>query len=422
MAKLKTDSPLSRRIVRAFIDFLDSVEPSPGVDVEGLEITRECLTEAFQLDITCANDYMKPGLLIDFFRSLENNENEKIKADSSHGATPVDAPVLSNDRSAADASHSEPIQGDDWTQPFCPMGVSKDELFGQFFAALEKIHFFKATPDGNDDPVQVDKATRLFHDALNEMQKAGCQSYNRNSLAETLKSQGNQAMQAKSYADAIELYSCAISLFENNAVYYCNRAAAYTQIQKYAEAIRDCLKSIEIDPNYSKAYSRLGLAYYAQGNYRDAIDKGFRKALQLDPQNEKVKENIQVSEQKLKEEQQRFRWDQNMNFSSHDSHEFNTQIPTPQSMPFNMNAVPADIANMFMNMASQYTGGNTGEERRGEDGNVNRSDETEIRLGENMPPGLQGALNSVMGMFSGGTAQRESSQGTNTANERSPTN
>lgn len=55
------------------------------------------------------------------------------------------------------------------------------------------------------------------------------------------------------------------------------RAAAYTQIHKYTEAIRDCLKSIEIDPNYSKAYSRLGLAYYAQGNYRDAIEKGFTK-------------------------------------------------------------------------------------------------------------------------------------------------
>lgn len=55
------------------------------------------------------------------------------------------------------------------------------------------------------------------------------------------------------------------------------RAAAYTQIHHYAEAVRDCLKSIDIDPNYSKAYSRLGLAYYAQGNYNDAIEKGFKK-------------------------------------------------------------------------------------------------------------------------------------------------
>ena len=55
------------------------------------------------------------------------------------------------------------------------------------------------------------------------------------------------------------------------------RAAAYTQINHYAEAIRDCLKSIEINPSYSKAYSRLGFAYYAQGNYRDAVNKGFMK-------------------------------------------------------------------------------------------------------------------------------------------------
>lgn len=45
-------------------------------------------------------------------------------------------------------------------------GASKDELFGQFFAALEKIHFFRTMPDGSDDPVRIEKATRLFHDAL----------------------------------------------------------------------------------------------------------------------------------------------------------------------------------------------------------------------------------------------------------------
>ena len=46
-------------------------------------------------------------------------------------------------------------------------GVSKDELFGQFFAALEKFHYFRTMPDGNDDPSQVDKASRIFHDAIN---------------------------------------------------------------------------------------------------------------------------------------------------------------------------------------------------------------------------------------------------------------
>ena len=44
-------------------------------------------------------------------------------------------------------------------------GVSDDELFGNFFSALEKIHYFKPASDGRDDEVQLDRATRLFHNA-----------------------------------------------------------------------------------------------------------------------------------------------------------------------------------------------------------------------------------------------------------------
>ncbi|KDP32796.1 hypothetical protein JCGZ_12088 [Jatropha curcas] len=433
MANLKTDSPLSLRIVRAFLDFLNSVEPAPGVDLEGLEVARECLTEVFKLDSTSTSDCIKPGLLVDLFRSLEVNEDQNIKSNLSHGAAPVDASSSSHvQNSAVDAHRVEASRtlGDDWTEPSYATGISKDELFGQFFAALEKIHFFKSTLDGNDDPVQLDKATRLFHDALNEMEKAGCQSYNRNSLAETFKSQGNMAMQSKMYSNAIELYSCAISLSENNSIYYCNRAAAFTQIHKYAEAIRDCLKSIEIDPNYSKAYSRLGLAYYAQGNYRDAIDKGFSKALQLDPHNESVKENIQVAAQKLKEKQQRTGRDQNTNLSTRDGQEFNSQFPPFPSMPFNTNAIPVNFTNILRDMAAQVYPGGHPQDRQGEDRNSNEADEPEIslggninlNLGENIPEELRGALRSMMEMVSGAApapASHGNPQDTNTTNGRS---
>ena len=37
------------------------------------------------------------------------------------------------------------------------------------------------------------------------------------------------------------------------------RAAAYTHLKEYKKAIIDCEKSVSIDPNYSKAYSRLGI-------------------------------------------------------------------------------------------------------------------------------------------------------------------
>lgn len=45
-------------------------------------------------------------------------------------------------------------------------GISKDEIFGQFFGALEKAHFFKTLPDGTDDEDQLDRATRTFHSAI----------------------------------------------------------------------------------------------------------------------------------------------------------------------------------------------------------------------------------------------------------------
>lgn len=412
MVQLKTDSPLSRRIARAFIDFLNSVEAAPGVDLEGLEVAKECVSDAFKLDSpTIDDDRLEPGLLIDLFRSLEAKGLQKNKSDPSSGAAPVDAPTSSNNN----------INND---------GLSRDELFGQFFAALEKMHFFRTTPDGNEDPAQLDRATRLFHDALNEMEKNGCQTYDRNSLAEALKSQGNRAVQCKLYSDAIELYSCAISLCENNAVYYCNRAAAYTQIHKYTEAIRDCLKSAEIDPGYSKAYSRLGLAYYAQGNYRDAIDKGFKKAMQLDPSNETVKENIRVAEQKLKEQQQRTEQGQNSSSSNRDNYESSNQSTggsRSHSMPmqFDINGVPVDFSSMLRNMTAHM--GEQSQDRQGQDGSANGSDEPEIRIGgnigvnmtENMPDELRGAFRSMMEMFSGAASHGNAQDA---MNGRSPTN
>ncbi|TYI82868.1 hypothetical protein E1A91_D05G251500v1 [Gossypium mustelinum] len=418
MGKLKSDSPLSRRIVRSFLDFLDSVEPAPGVDLEGLEVARECLVEVFKLDSASIN-YVKPDLLIDIFSSLDESEDKKIKSDLSHRGT-------SDNATASLSAHDI---GDNWTKESQSTGVSKDELFGQFFAAIEKIHFLRAMPDGNDDPAQLDKATRLFEDAVNEMERSGCQAFDRKNLAETFKCQGNRTMQSKQYSDAIELYSIAVSLCDDNAVYYCNRAAAYTQIQKYNEAIRDCHKSIEIDPNYSKAYSRLGLAYYAQGNYADAIEKGFKKALQLDPNNQSVKENIQVAEQKLNDEQQRAEWDQGAS-SSQNNQGSNNQSSgsrshggsSPFRMPFDASSLPTEIASMLMNMASSAYQGQPSQNRQGEDDNINGSEEPGIRVGGNInlnfgeqmpiPEELTGAFRSVMEMFSG-TPPHGNNQDTN---------
>ncbi|KAG0481107.1 hypothetical protein HPP92_011965 [Vanilla planifolia] len=65
--------------------------------------------------------------------------------------------------------------------------------------------------------------------------------------------------------------------------------------------LKIALKSIEIDPGYSKAYSRLGLAYYNQGNYSETLDKGFLRALQLNPDSKSIKESVKAAQRMLVE-------------------------------------------------------------------------------------------------------------------------
>ncbi|KAJ3050882.1 hypothetical protein HK097_008147, partial [Rhizophlyctis rosea] len=80
----------------------------------------------------------------------------------------------------------------------------------------------------------------------------------RKAKAEELKGQGNKAIGAKKYADAVKLYSQAIELDPENPLYYGNRAAAYSQTGEHQKAVDDGLKSVTLDPNYGKGYSRLG--------------------------------------------------------------------------------------------------------------------------------------------------------------------
>lgn len=50
----------------------------------------------------------------------------------------------------------------------------------------------------------------------------------------------------------------AINYNSRNAVYYCNRAAAYSRLENHEQALADSKKAVKLDPNYGKAYGRLG--------------------------------------------------------------------------------------------------------------------------------------------------------------------
>ncbi|KAI9325075.1 hypothetical protein BDR26DRAFT_880001 [Obelidium mucronatum] len=118
--------------------------------------------------------------------------------------------------------------------------------------------------------------------------------------AEAAKAVGNKLMAEKKYQAAIAKYTEAIELDGSNAVYYANRAAAYSQDGDHANAVEDSKRAIEADPDYSKAYSRMGHAYFCLGNYTDAIE-AYEMGLKLDPTNAAMKQSLASAKGKVGE-------------------------------------------------------------------------------------------------------------------------
>lgn len=102
--------------------------------------------------------------------------------------------------------------------------------------------------------------------------------------AEQFKASGNVHLAAKRALEAATDYTKAIELDPENAVYYCNRAAALTMAGDFDAAIQDCQAALSLNGRYAKAYGRLGAAYLGVGNIEGAIE-AYQKAADLDPDN-----------------------------------------------------------------------------------------------------------------------------------------
>lgn len=62
----------------------------------------------------------------------------------------------------------------------------------------------------------------------------------------------NVFLAVNKFSQAIDLYTQAIELKSQNAVYWANRAFAHYKLEEYGSAVQDATKAIEIDPKYSK--------------------------------------------------------------------------------------------------------------------------------------------------------------------------
>lgn len=122
--------------------------------------------------------------------------------------------------------------------------------------------------------------------------------------AEQLKKNGNKYMQNRDYQSAVEAYTAALlvnPVGPNSHVYFSNRAAAYLSLKKFNDAISDSKRSLALKPNYGKAHSRLGLAYFLLGEYEEAVE-AYTGAVTHEPNNAAAQSYLEKAMKKLEQE------------------------------------------------------------------------------------------------------------------------
>ncbi|KAK2040157.1 tetratricopeptide [Colletotrichum somersetense] len=122
--------------------------------------------------------------------------------------------------------------------------------------------------------------------------------------AEALKSRGNAAMASKDYPAAISLYTQALALNPGNAVFLSNRAAAHSAAKDHESAKADAEAAVAIDPAYTKAWSRLGLARFALGDAKGAME-AYGKGIEYEGSggSEAMKKGFETAKRRVEEMQ-----------------------------------------------------------------------------------------------------------------------
>jgi tetratricopeptide (TPR) repeat protein len=91
-------------------------------------------------------------------------------------------------------------------------------------------------------------------------------------------------IQTRIWKDSITLWNCVLKIFPNDAwIAYYNRGKAFEYLGNYQKATEDFKKTIELNPNYAKAYYNQGVICDCHfSNYQQAI-KNYSKAIELNP-------------------------------------------------------------------------------------------------------------------------------------------
>lgn len=85
-----------------------------------------------------------------------------------------------------------------------------------------------------------------------------------------LKKLGNQKYKNEEYEPAIEFYTAALKV-KTDPVFYSNRSACYSALNKHEEVVQDATEAIKLKPDYTKCILRRATSLEALERYPDAM-------------------------------------------------------------------------------------------------------------------------------------------------------
>ena len=115
-------------------------------------------------------------------------------------------------------------------------------------------------------------------------------------MAEEAKIKGNDAYKKGNYTSALSHYTRAISQDPNEPNYYGNRSAAYYMLQRYAEALEDCVKGLTLQENHMKLLTRAGKCCLVLGRI-DEARRYYAAAVSAYPDSDPVKTDAREAEE-----------------------------------------------------------------------------------------------------------------------------
>ncbi|CAG8483479.1 16020_t:CDS:2, partial [Acaulospora colombiana] len=117
----------------------------------------------------------------------------------------------------------------------------------------------------NRDEVEAEEFEKYSIEQINALPKE-----RRDTASQQLKKQGNVEFGQSNYEKAIRLYTQALA-FNQDPVFYNNRAACYYNTHEFLKVIEDCNSALQMNPYYVKALNRRAMAYEKTSRFEESL-------------------------------------------------------------------------------------------------------------------------------------------------------